>query len=81
MHATLRLTVRKNHDWVNSPHYFAAPLAPIPGFEDRGSYAALGINSDLQEATREALRGVINYLTANKGLTRVEAYVSLPLLD
>jgi acetamidase/formamidase len=73
--ATLRLTVRKNHDWVASPHYFSAPLDPIPGFEDRGSYAVLGINSDLLEATREAVRGIITYLTANKGLTRVEAYI------
>jgi acetamidase/formamidase len=75
MHATLRLTVRKNHDWVASPHYFSAPLAPIAGFEDRGSYAALGIHSDLLEATRDAVRGIINYLTATKGLTRPEAYM------
>lgn len=75
MRATVCLTVRKNHDWVASPHYFAAPLAPIPGFEDRGAYAVLGVNSDLLEATRDALRGIINYLTANKGLTRVEAYM------
>jgi acetamidase/formamidase len=75
MNATLRLTVRKNHDWVASPHYFSPPLAPIPGFEDRGSYACLGINSDLLEATRDAVRGIINYLTATKGLTRAEAYM------
>lgn len=75
MHATLRLTVRKNHDWVASPHYFSAPLPPLAGFEDRGSYAALGINANLLEATRDALRGVINYLVSTKGLTRVEAYM------
>ena len=45
MRATLRLTVRKNHDWVASPHYFCPPLTPIAGFEDRGSYAALGVCS------------------------------------
>ena len=75
MHATLRFTVRKNHDWVASPHYLSPPQVPIPGFEDRGSYAALGIDSDLLEATRKAVRGLINYLTGTRGLTRVEAYM------
>jgi acetamidase/formamidase len=75
MRATLRFTVRKNHDWVVSPHYFSPPLASIPGFEDRGCYAALGIDSDLHEATRKAVRGIINYLTGTISLTRVEAYM------
>jgi acetamidase/formamidase len=75
MQGTLRLTVRKNHDWVKSPHYVTPPLKDLPGFEDRGSYAALGIHSDLLEATREAIRGVIGFLTSTKGLSRVEAYI------
>lgn len=75
MRATLRLTVRKNHDWVVSPHYLCPPLPPIAGFEDRGCYAALGIDSDLREATRKSLRGIINYLMGTRGLTRVEAYM------
>ncbi|KAI1611687.1 hypothetical protein EDD36DRAFT_296159 [Exophiala viscosa] len=75
MHATLRLTVRKNHDWVASPHYFSPAPKQIPEFEDKGCYAALGIDPDLHEATRKAVRGIINYLTANKGLSKVEAYM------
>jgi acetamidase/formamidase len=75
MRATLRLTVRKNHDWVSSPHYYSPPLAEVAGFEDKGCYAALGIDSDLREATRKAVRGIINYLVGTKGLSRVEAYM------
>jgi len=75
LRATLRFTVRKGHHWVSSPHYFCPAQKQIAGFEDLGCYAALGIDSDLREATRKAVRGIINYLTQSRGLSRVEAYM------
>jgi acetamidase/formamidase len=41
----------------------------------KGEYAALGIDEDLREASRKAVRGLINWLVGEKGLTREEAYM------
>lgn len=90
MKARLRLTVEKAADreargWaagrtaLRCPHY----VTPRRGREeiedeaesDRGEYAALGIHEDLREATRMAVRGVIDWLESEKALTRVEAYM------
>jgi acetamidase/formamidase len=70
--ATLRLTVEKNRPWVTSPH-FITPPNPLPT-SSKGEYAALGIDADLREASRKALRGLIAWLVAEKGLTREEGY-------
>lgn len=75
MRATLRLTVRKNCPWVNSPHYHCPPAREIAGFEDRGCYAAMGVDSDLLKATQKAVRGIIDYLRQTRGLSREEAYM------
>lgn len=86
MTGRLRLTVEKAADWtirgkkgLECPHY----VTPRKGREemeeellaDRGEYAALGIHEDIREATKMAVRGVIDWLVAEKGLTRVEAYM------
>ena len=62
MKATIRLSVEKGKPWVKSPHY----LTPAESDEEvktrlkgRGEYAALGIDADLREASRKALRGMI----------------------
>jgi acetamidase/formamidase len=76
MKATLRLTVCKNHPWVTSPHLQIPPDAPaIYPTVDKGRYATMGLDSDLLEATRKAVRYMIQWLVATKGLTRHEAYV------
>jgi len=78
MQATVRLTVEKGKDWVKSPHYLtstAAPTAIFSSREEKGTYAAVGIDSDLLEASKKALRGLIEWLVATKGLEREEAYV------
>lgn len=85
MRARLRLTVEKAaaraaKGWALAcPHYVAPPRGRA-GIEadvaaDKGEYAALGIHEDLREATRMALRGAIDWLVAEKGLTRLEAYM------
>ncbi|KAI0140094.1 hypothetical protein F4776DRAFT_662227 [Hypoxylon sp. NC0597] len=45
------------------------------GEKDSREYMCLGIDPDLREATRKAVRGVIDWLEAEKGLTRVEGYM------
>ena len=76
MTAKLRLTLEKNKPWVKSPHFFTSPEAKTRAAIDRGQeYAALGIDPDLREASRKALRGTIAWLVAEKGLTREEAYM------
>ena len=74
--ATLRFTVLKGQDWVNSPQYHCAP----PGVgghavQDIGHYAVMGIDPDLKEATRKAIRGIINYLVKTQNMSREEAYM------
>jgi acetamidase/formamidase len=73
--ATVRLSVHKNKKYVNSPHYEVRSSVSSSNIEDKGSYAVLGIDSDLREASRKALRGLIGYLEETKNLSRVEAYM------
>jgi acetamidase/formamidase len=79
MRASIRLTVEKNKPWVVSPHYLtpsgeghASACGKRVG---KGEYAALGIDPDLREASRKALRGLIDWLVGEKGLEREEAYM------
>ncbi|KAL7806799.1 Acetamidase/Formamidase [Trichoderma aethiopicum] len=74
MQVKLRLTVRKDMGWVTSPNY-TAPSSTLTLAEDKGYYAVLGVDPDLLEATRKAVRGIIEYLVQTKDLTRVEAYM------
>jgi acetamidase/formamidase len=82
MEATIRLTVEKKADAKierTTPHFVLKPKdkseweAEVA--EDRGTYAALGINEDLREASRMALRGLLDWLVAEKGLKRERAYM------
>ena len=74
MKAQIKLTVEKGKPYVASPHYLTNPTGSKK-VENKGEYAALGIDSDLREASRKALRGLINWLVGEKGLTRVEGYM------
>jgi len=77
MKATIKLTVEKGKNWVQSPHYTSAPV--LEGLYakrlERGEYAALGIDPDLREASRKALRGLIAWLVGEKGLNKTDAYI------
>ncbi|KAL2060800.1 hypothetical protein VTL71DRAFT_8852 [Oculimacula yallundae] len=77
MKATVRLTVEKGKEWVTSPHYLTSTehSAHHAKIGNKGEYAALGIDPDLREASRKALRGLIAWLVGEKGLTRVESYM------
>ena len=59
-------------------------LAPTPGIaappvypraETPDAYIAMGFDDDLSNATRKALRNMIDFLVATKGMTRDDAYM------
>jgi len=76
MKATVRLTVEKNKGWVKSPHYLTSGKeVEVKGVTAKGEYAAVGIAPDLLEASKIALRSLIEWLVATKGLEKEEAYV------
>ncbi|KND88793.1 Formamidase [Tolypocladium ophioglossoides CBS 100239] len=74
MTARLRLTVERGKPWVRSPHYLTPPEPQPPAAWAR-EYAAVGIDADLREAARKGLRGAMDWLEGEKGLTREEAYM------
>lgn len=75
MKATLRFKVLKDHSWVRSPHFQTpAKSSEDHSLPDKGSYSTMGIDSDLLEATRKAVRSMIEYL-GTRGLSRAEAYM------
>lgn len=80
MTARVRLSLVKKGEpsWmdIRCPHYVTPPRKAEVAEEDiAGTYAALGIHEDPREAARMALRGLIDWLEKDKGLTRVEGYM------
>jgi acetamidase/formamidase len=74
MKATLRFNLIKSQKHVATPHY-RCPPQPTPVLPDAGTYSTLGIDSDMLEATRKAVRAMIGYLVAERDLSRAEAYM------
>ncbi|HEY5484129.1 MAG TPA: acetamidase/formamidase family protein [Propionibacteriaceae bacterium] len=73
MDVTLRLTVRRDFT-IETPEYeFVRPLER-PSAAAAGYYATTGIGPDLFEATRDAIRHMIDKLGRSHGLDRYEAY-------
>lgn len=76
MKATVRLTVCKDHPWVTSPHFQTPPEPPfLYSAPDLGRYTTMGVDSDLLQATKKAVRAMIRWLVETKGLTANEAYI------
>lgn len=78
--ATVRLSVIKKgcDGWMglSCPHYTTPPRVGEVAEDDlKGTHAALGIHADPREAARMALRGLLDWLEKEKGLTRVEGYM------
>ena len=48
---------------------------PYPRAETPTHYIAMGFDDDLSNATRKALRNMIDFLVAAKGMTRDDAYM------
>lgn len=72
--ATLRFTVKKKQPWVQSPH-FSCPPQREEILPDCGTYNTMGVDSSLLEATKKAVRAMLEYLQAEKGMSRVDAYM------
>ena len=49
--------------------------SPYPRAETRGAYISMGFDDDLSRATRKALTNMIDFLVAEKGMSRVDAYM------
>lgn len=73
MRASVRLTVRKDLHVPEPQFLTAGPLARRTN-TDR-YFATDGIGPDLAEATRKAVRHMIEHVQRNYGLTREEAYM------
>jgi len=73
MEVTVRLTVRKDRSYVKTPHF---KTIPNPGGDDYPvHYCTTGIDSDIREATRMAVRNMIQFLVAEYKMDRVAAYM------
>lgn len=80
MKATIRFTVHKGMSYVTSPQ-FDTRGSVHPTLQSRGPvYGTLGIDRDLHEACKKAVRAMIGYLVATRGLDRVDAYMLTSLV-
>ena len=62
---TLRFTLRKRGD---------GPPCTWPRAETPTHFIIMGFNEDLDQAMKQALRGMIDFIVARSALTRVQAY-------
>jgi acetamidase/formamidase len=73
MTSTLRFTLRQDFS-LNTPEFqTAGPLTRATN--TAGWYATTGVAPDLMDATKQAIRNMIQYLGRSRGLTPPEAYV------
>jgi acetamidase/formamidase len=73
MFVTARFNVRKDMDIEQPQLKTTGPFTPTG--QDEPMYATTGIADDLMEATKKAIRHMIDHLEAERGLTRGEAYI------
>jgi acetamidase/formamidase len=72
MEASLRFTLHKGD---GSAPTFSVPAQSVSRKDDEGYHATMGISPDLMTGAKEATRAMIDWLTANHGLTREDAYI------
>jgi acetamidase/formamidase len=72
MRATLRLELERRT--IPAP-YFRTARALTASAEGAGHHGAMGIHPDLMEGTRLAVRAMVDWLAAEHGLDRRDAYV------
>ena len=73
MQATLHFTLRKGAN-VSTPR-FVVPGALTPRTDPGGYYGTMGIDGDLMQGAKTAVRGMIDLVTEQHGLSREDAYV------
>ena len=72
MHASLRFAVE---DRTIPAPYFRTARALTPKVDAQGHHGAMGIAPDLMEGTRKSVLAIIDWLVAEHGLTRQDAYM------
>jgi acetamidase/formamidase len=71
-HVTVQFTLHRSFT-LRQPAY-EVPGALVRTATEQGYYATTGIGPDLFEASREAVRGMIDYLARTRDLAPLEAY-------
>ncbi|KAI0628310.1 Formamidase [Trametes polyzona] len=71
MNVTVRLTLLKDKPYVKTPHF----STQSPHGREEEFYCTTGVDSDIREATRAAVRNMIASLGAEHGLALEEAYM------
>ncbi len=71
MDVKVRLTVRKDRPYTKTPHFHTIR----PNSNNEEHYCTTGVDSDIREATRSAVRNMINFLEAEFQMDRVAAYM------
>ncbi|KAJ7758014.1 Formamidase [Mycena metata] len=71
MTVSVRLTVRKDRPYIKTPHF----TTPKVNIQDEEYYCTTGVDADMREATRAAVRNMIDFLCAEHALDRVAAYM------
>jgi acetamidase/formamidase len=73
---SLRFAVRKGRSIKPWRYQFVTPPGSLqPRSDERGYFASTALGPDLMENARNAVRDVIDWLVAEKDLTREDAYV------
>ncbi|KAJ7078991.1 Formamidase [Mycena crocata] len=71
MTVSVRLTVRKDRPYTKTPHF----ITPKVSVDNEEYYCTTGVDADMREATRAAVRNMIDFLCAEHAFERVEAYM------
>jgi acetamidase/formamidase len=74
MHTTLRVSIERGTR-LRSPALRRPPGSLTPRVDSGGWFATTGVEGDLMEAARSAVRFMIDHLVDRRGLTREDAYV------
>jgi acetamidase/formamidase len=74
MRTTFRVSVERGMH-LRAPALRRPPGSLTPRVDSGGWFATTGVETDLMEASRSAVRGMIDHLAAHRGLSREDAYV------
>jgi acetamidase/formamidase len=74
MRTTFRVSVEQGMN-LRSPALRRPPGSLTPRVDAGGWFATTGVENDLMEAARSAVRGMIDHLVDRRGLSRQDAYI------
>jgi acetamidase/formamidase len=77
MKSRIRLSVIKGKEPLKSPHYMTNPerVKQMHTVGEKREYGVLATAVGRDNAVKEAVRGLLDWLVAEKGLNRVEGYM------